>query len=81
MHCLLFIFALLPLLVQSTTDLKYEFTHGLEGWGRATSSEMQASISHRGDQAWIDVEGSEPYVDSPFLNMTISPEQYLAIRY
>lgn len=67
--------------VQSTTDVRYEFTRGLEGWGRATSNEMQASVSHRGDEVWIDVEGSQPFVDSPPMNITISPAQYLAMRF
>ena len=77
------IFKLLTLFkcVQSTTDVRYEFTRGLEGWGRATSNEMQASVSPRGDEVWIDVEGSQPFVDSPPMNVTISPGQYLVMRF
>ena len=63
-------------------DVAWEFNDGLEGWGQATSNEMQADIYQMGDELWIDIKGpDESYIDSPKMNMSIGREQTVAIRY
>lgn len=64
-------------------DAAWEFIDGLEGWGQATSNEMQADVYQMGDEMWIDKNGpDESYIDSPFMKITrIEKEQTVAIRY
>ena len=82
------IIALIPVTGQDTT-IVWEFIDGLEGWGQAASNEMQAEVSHMagGDELWMEfLDGpydgsSDPYIDSPKMNLSIGERQTLALRY
>ena len=67
----------------ANTDIAWEFFEGLEGWGESTSNEMQAEVYHMGDEMWIEIEGPNPFIDSPIMDVStnVGLEQRLALRY
>ena len=68
-------------LYQADEQVTWEFNEGLEGWGQATSNEMQLAVYHMGDEMWIDIEGPDAHIDSPNMNVTIGLRQTVALRY
>jgi hypothetical protein len=80
---LLYFYTFLPTFchVRAFIDVQWEFVDGLEGWGRSTANEMNADVYHRGDELWMEVIRANPYIDSPWMNVTVNHGQNLAFRY
>lgn len=80
---LLYFYTFIPTVcyVRAFIDVQWEFMDGLEGWGSSTSNEMGADVYHRGDELRMETHGANPYIDSPFMNITINYGQNLAFRY
>jgi hypothetical protein len=76
-------------------DVTWEFNHGLEGWGQATSTEMKAEVYHMGGEMKVEILAPAPsvngiaddvhvvtaHLDSPVLNVPIGERETLALRY
>ena len=63
------------------TQASWEFNHGLEGWGQATSNELQADLRHMSDELHMAIQGPGPHLDSPWFGIEIQETYVLAIRY
>ena len=63
------------------TQASWEFNHGLEGWGQATSNELQGDLRHMSDEIHMTVLGPEPHLDSPRFEMDLQESYVFAMRY
>jgi hypothetical protein len=67
------------------SDVTWEYQYGLEGWAKATSTEMNAEVYHMGGEMRIEILGSstnhDPFVDSPQMMVPLGIRQHFTLRY
>jgi len=63
------------------SDVSWDFSRGMEGWGSATTNEMQAEVSHMNGELVMDIEGNEPHIDSPIFAIHVREKQAVVLRY